>query len=267
MTHAFSTTDRPARRIARTTSAWRRSAQSLGAALLALAGAFGAADRARAEGPVLVELFTSQGCSSCPPADEVLGALAKRDDVVALSFHVDYWDYLGWRDTFADAGHTKRQYGYRDAWGARVVYTPQIVVAGRVGVVGSRAREVVEAVESAVAASEDFAGHIAISRSQGGLMADLIEIPAEAELHVALFSQIETVAIARGENAGREITYTNVVLSYMALGIIARLGASAPLPEPAEGQGVAVWAQMPANGDVMAAAQYRAGDAMAIAGN
>src|SRR5262245_26742443 len=104
-----------------------RLASALAAAGMALtfAGAPAAAD------PVLVELFTSQGCSSCPPADLYLGELAQRTDVVALAFHVDYWDYIGWRDKFAKPEYTKRQKDYVDALEVRMVYTPQMVVDGR----------------------------------------------------------------------------------------------------------------------------------------
>ena len=89
---------------------------------------FGATDRAAAQtSPVVVELFTSQGCSSCPPADEYLGRIADRDNVIALSLHVDYWDYLGWRDVFSSAAHTQRQRDFAARTGERMIYTPQIL--------------------------------------------------------------------------------------------------------------------------------------------
>src|SRR5262245_21873769 len=103
--------------------------------LCALAGAaalaIGIAPRPAAADPVLVELFTSQGCSSCPPADQFLGELSQRSGVVALSFHVDYWDYIGWKDRFAKPEYTQRQKGYRDALNLRTLYTPQMVIDGR----------------------------------------------------------------------------------------------------------------------------------------
>ena len=98
----------------------------LGAAVLAVTPAPSYA----ADNVVLVELFTSQGCSSCPPADKNLGDLEGVEGVLGLSMHVDYWDYLGWRDTFAQRKHTDRQFAYRDYMGARVVYTPQMIVQG-----------------------------------------------------------------------------------------------------------------------------------------
>ena len=88
------------------------------------------------DAPVVVELFTSQGCSSCPPADELLREMSKRPDVIALAFHVDYWDYIGWKDEFAHPGFTKRQKAYAKAAGERMVYTPQMIVHGVVRVVG-----------------------------------------------------------------------------------------------------------------------------------
>src|SRR5215510_9766639 len=101
--------------------------------------------------PVLVELFTSQGCSSCPPADKLLGELSQRSGVVALAFHVDYWDYIGWKDKFAKPEYTDRQKGYRDALNLRTLYTPQMVIDGRLDVVGSERSEVESFISDAAA--------------------------------------------------------------------------------------------------------------------
>ena len=87
--------------------------------------------------PIVVELFTSEGCSSCPPADALLGDLRQRQYVLPLSFHVDYWDYIGWKDRFGDAAFTRRQYAYAEAQGNSMVYTPQMIIAGAIDVVGS----------------------------------------------------------------------------------------------------------------------------------
>src|SRR5262245_12327062 len=102
-----------------------------------------------AETPVVVELFTSQGCSSCPPADRVLGQLAARDDVIALAVHVSYWNYIGWRDTFATEATTARQYAYAKALGSRNVYTPQAVIGGAADAVGSDASDIEHAIAKA----------------------------------------------------------------------------------------------------------------------
>ena len=90
----------------------------------------------------VVELFTSQGCSSCPPADALLTSLADQEDVVALAYHVDYWDYVGWKDTFGEADFSDRQRAYAQSWGSSRIYTPQMVINGVKGVVGSRRGEV-----------------------------------------------------------------------------------------------------------------------------
>ncbi|MEM1316203.1 MAG: DUF1223 domain-containing protein, partial [Pseudomonadota bacterium] len=131
--------------------ALRRFALRLGliaaAAGPGLAPGEGAAQEA--QGLVVVELFTSQGCSACPPADELLGELAQRDDVLALSLHVDYWDYLGWRDVFAHPMFTKRQKDYRASTGMRSVYTPQMIVHGAAALVGSRRGDVMAEIETA----------------------------------------------------------------------------------------------------------------------
>ncbi|HWA47919.1 MAG TPA: DUF1223 domain-containing protein, partial [Dongiaceae bacterium] len=92
--------------------------------------------------PIVVELFTSEGCSSCPPANELLGELRQRQYVLPLSFHVDYWDYIGWKDRFGDPGFTRRQYAYAEAQGNSMVYTPQMIIAGAIDVVGSDRAEV-----------------------------------------------------------------------------------------------------------------------------
>ena len=103
---------------------------------------------AETRGQVVVELYTSQGCNSCPPADRLLGKLAARDDLVALTFNVDYWDYLGWKDTLAQPAHTERQRHYAAALHNRSVYTPQIVIGGRQHAVGSDAAAVEAAIEA-----------------------------------------------------------------------------------------------------------------------
>ncbi|MBM3613273.1 MAG: DUF1223 domain-containing protein, partial [Alphaproteobacteria bacterium] len=112
------------------------------ALFLALCGAAAAPDAARAQAPVVVELFTAQGCAACPPADAFLAELATRADVIALALHVDYWDYIGWRDTFAQGAFTERQKAYARAAGSRTIYTPQMVVQGREAMPGTRAEAV-----------------------------------------------------------------------------------------------------------------------------
>ena len=168
-------------------------------------------------GPVVVELFTSQGCSACPPADAMIGELAGREDVIALALHVDYWDYIGWADTFAQPAFTQRQQGYARAAGSTVVYTPQMVVGGIDRVVGVRPMELIDAIrrhaaaaqpiEVAVTALPDGRFRIAASAVPGAA-------PGAVDLHLVRYSPNEAVEIARGENAGRHGDHYNVVRSW-----------------------------------------------------
>ena len=197
-----------------------------------------------ADDVVMVELFTSQGCSSCPPADANLGKLAERDDVIALSVHVDYWDYLGWRDTFAKREHTERQVAYRDAMGARVIYTPQMVVQGQFDVPGYMPDQIEEAIGAAYRLPRN--AKISIQRDQGMLKA-LVTSKGEAAdctIWVASYNRAASVEIERGENAGEQITYHNIVDKLMRVG---SRESHAPqeiaLPQPDPGSGVAVWLQ------------------------
>lgn len=156
--------------------------------------------------PVVVELFTSQGCSSCPPADALLGELAARPGILALSFHVDYWNYLGWRDPFSSPESTQRQYGYGRAFNLRTVYTPQMVVQGRKELVGSRKG----AVEQAVVHADPG---LAVNLSWQGevLQVGLPDLPQEVELWLVVYDSGQVTQIKRGENRGRRLHNRNVV--------------------------------------------------------
>ena len=134
---------------------------------LALIGAVGATPAAAQNNKVVVELFTSQGCSSCPPADALLHDLADRLDVIALALHVDYWDYLGWKDSFAKNSHTQRQHRYAQAANATMVYTPQMVIQGKHHVIGSKGMEVMEHVLAQKAAADPV--DITIARNGGNV--------------------------------------------------------------------------------------------------
>jgi len=171
-----------------------------------------------AASPVLVELFTSQGCNSCPPADDLLAELAGRPDVVALSLHVDYWDYIGWKDPYASPQYTARQQRYTQTLNLRYVYTPQIVVDGRANVVGSRRAEVLEAIEAA--AKRDRIIDITFGTSNGGTVI-IPEGPAPeggATVWLAVYDREHVTEIKRGENAGRTLRNANVVRSFERLG-------------------------------------------------
>jgi hypothetical protein len=167
----------------------------------------------------VVELFTSQGCSSCPPADLLLASMARKPDVVAMSFPVDYWDYIGWRDTLASSASTARQKAYAAAHGDAHVYTPQAVVDGIAGVVGSDREELEHAIS--VDKGHDGALTLPVQLSHvGGRL--VIEVPAGAGGPAGVFAlrvaRAKTVRIGRGENAGRSVTYTNVVRAIDKLG-------------------------------------------------
>jgi hypothetical protein len=162
----------------------------------------------------VLELFTSQGCASCPPADEVLEDFAKRPDIVALSLPVDYWDYLGWKDTLANREFTLRQKSYANARGDRQIYTPQLIVNGRTHVVGSDRA----AIDAALKAELPLSVPIEM-----GMTADAIKVtigpttdpsaPKERKgtIWLALYKRHVNVPIRKGENQDRTLSYYNVV--------------------------------------------------------
>ena len=199
-------------------------------------------------GPVLIELFTSQGCNSCPRADAALAGLASRSDVLPLAFHVTYWDRLGWRDTLGDPRFDARQRWYSGLLGTGA-YTPQAVVAGEIDLVGSDPR-LDEAVE--IARGHRMPARIAID---DGVMATLPELAlgAEVRLTAVAFDPHHQVAIDRGENAGRAIDYVNAVRAIADLGgwdgSAKRIGLGAVA---AGGRDLALLAQEPATGRIVA---------------
>ncbi|WP_050526025.1 DUF1223 domain-containing protein [Pseudorhodobacter aquimaris] len=184
------------------------------AALLTLAApAF-----AQSEDAVVVELFTSQGCASCPPADAIMGEIDARAGVIALSLHVDYWDYLGWKDRFASPQFTARQKAYARHAREKMVYTPQVVVQGQARLIGNRGAEV----EAAVQAQLERAGRNGLHLDRQGdrvLITSAPVLSVAGPIHVQLvrFSPSESVTIERGENAGKTVTYHNVVKSWQHL--------------------------------------------------
>jgi hypothetical protein len=166
---------------------------------------------------VVVELYTSQGCSSCPPADALLEKLAQRDDVIALGLHVDYWDYIGWKDVFADHRFTLRQRGYAQAGQRRTVYTPQMIIQGQSQVLGTHPKDVA----MVIASYQEQPGQVQLrlhrrdgrlniignGRAKGPLVVQMVTYEPEA-----------ITAITRGENAGRTLTYANVVRDWQVVG-------------------------------------------------
>lgn len=195
-----------------------------------------------AQNTPVVELYTSQGCSSCPPADELLGELVARGEIIALSLHVDYWDYLGWRDIFASPDHTRRQVAYRDAVKARSVYTPQIIVNGVDRIVGSNRVEVLASIRRHATAPVN--ADIDLRVVDGMLKADITPIrPASSPctVWVVAYRSPSPVEIEEGENRGRTITYSNVAQSFMRLGVWPGgkpTEVMAPIPSGASGMAV-----------------------------
>jgi len=175
---------------------------------------------AQAEPRAVIELFTSQGCSSCPPADQLLGELTSDASLIAVSVPVDYWDYLGWKDTLADPHNTARQKAYAHARGDGQVYTPQVVVNGTLHALGSDKA----AIELAIAASRKNGAMSllpTLTVGEGRLnvtVPDLVDARAGGEVWVVGVVKAATIAIARGENKGRTITYHNVARRWIKLG-------------------------------------------------
>ncbi len=184
----------------------------------------------------VVELFTSQGCSSCPPADEYLGVLAKQKGILALTLPVDYWDFLGWKDTLASPAYTKRQRAYAASRKDRNVYTPQMVINGRVHAIGSYRDEVQAALKSTqgdfdamrVDIDLEVVGNQLKIKVGDGKETD--EPIKDATVWLALYSRVEKVSIGRGENTGREITYYNVVRELVPIGMWSGKAKSFSLP-------------------------------------
>jgi len=190
-------------------------------AILAIATLIGVAPEANAEPRAVVELFTSQGCSSCPPADALLGKLAHDPNVIALTLAIDYWDYIGWKDTLAIPGHANRQKAYSKMRGDRGVYTPQVIVNGSTQALGSDLAEIERAIGQSHHASATLSVPVSIKVADGRLTVDA---PAgkgtdeHAEVWLCPVSSAVPVAIGRGENHGRTITYHNAVRRWIRLG-------------------------------------------------
>lgn len=171
----------------------------------------------------VVEMFTSQGCGFCLPADELLAELAQSGEVVALAYHIDYWDYLGWRDTLATADNTMRQQQYSQAFGARSVYTPQAIINGHHHLNGAKRNRLHHAISAPV------------GTDKGGLIVDvnvshegnMLVVETGAALHpvknvrlmVVYFEPVTRVKIDHGKNAGREMTYWNAVSAFHSAGM------------------------------------------------
>lgn len=167
--------------------------------------------------PVVVELFTSEGCSSCPPADRLLLELRARPELLVLAFHVDYWDRLGWRDPFSLAAATARQRAYAARLGLHSVYTPQMVVDGRVDVVGSDRRAVAAAL-TASAREQPAPVPLALRDGPDGLAVAVGAGAGQGDLVLVGFDRDHTTRVGRGENSGLSLDEGNIVRSLVPLG-------------------------------------------------
>jgi len=161
--------------------------------------------------PVVVELFTSQGCSSCPPADALLSELAARSDVLALAFHVTYWNSLGWRDPFSLDLATDRQRVYQRLLGTETIYTPQMIVDGRTDVIGSDRRAVATAIAAAML---DSTVPVMVTRGAQGLQIAVGAGKGDASVVVVGYDGVRRTSVQRGENAGRQLSESNIVRNF-----------------------------------------------------
>lgn len=171
-------------------------------------------------GPVVVELFTSQGCAACPPADKLLHYLAQKPGVLPLALHVDYWDYIGWPDTFARAEHTLRQKIYAARAERRAIYTPQMIVGGEEAVMGAHAMELADRI--AAHKARPAAVTLRARRQGDELQLSAAMAPGAAarpmEVQLVRYAPMRKAEITRGENAGHSFTYANVVEDWTVLG-------------------------------------------------
>jgi hypothetical protein len=190
---------------------------------LALGASFALISTALAGEPrAVLELFTSQGCSSCPPADRLLGELTRDPSVIALSMPVDYWDYLGWKDTLADSRFTARQRSYSRMRGEHEIYTPQVVINGAAHALGSDRDGIERSIDDTRKHNGVMTTQVSASVADGLLN---VSLPDEAsgthrhgEVWVYGVAQSIPITIGRGENRGVNVTYHNVVRSWLKIG-------------------------------------------------
>lgn len=203
-----------------------------------------------ANSPVVAELFTSQSCSSCPPAERLFAGLAERQDLIVLEWHVDYWDRLihgragAWKDPYSSADHTKRQRQYNRALrGTNGVYTPQAVVNGRLETVGSRASEVLKLLVT----TPHVNAALEVSDEDGTLRADLSALEHRLEQEAAVYRLTllpeQTTSVPRGENRGAVLTSRNIVLAAEQIGVYSGDAVSFDLNAPEDGHACAIIVQ------------------------
>ena len=169
--------------------------------------------------PILVELFTSQGCKDCPPADALIGELASRPDLIVLSLHVDYWDYIGWKDPYASPEMTARQRAYARSFNHRMLYTPEIVIDGSISVIGFRRKDVISAIDRALARRKALT--VGVIAGDGGqvLLPEGQAPEGGATVWLATYDRHHRTPVSSGENAGQTIENFNVVRELRQIGV------------------------------------------------
>jgi hypothetical protein len=200
-----------------------RTGSSLSPVSMAIAAGVGLffAHPAAAEPRAVIELFTSQGCSSCPEADKLLGEIAKDPSVIAVSLPIDYWDYLGWKDTLADPKFTARQKAYSKIRGDRQIYTPQVVVNGKLHALGSDRESIERAIKDSSGKYGVMSVPVKMSVAQGQIT---VAVPESAnanhtgEVWICSIAREVPIAVGRGENKGKEVIYHNVVRNWLKVG-------------------------------------------------
>ncbi len=180
----------------------------------------------------VVEVFTSQGCHSCPPADKIVEKFSQEGDVLAISVHVDYWDYLGWKDIFASKENTLRQYGYARSMGESQVYTPQAVINGRDHVVGSRENAIMKTISKHNSLNQGLTVPInaSVNENSIGISIDADARVGDATLYVISMKKSQAVDIKRGENTGKTIKYHNIMSAMQPIGMIKPNGLNIEYP-------------------------------------
>jgi hypothetical protein len=207
------------------------------------------AGRASASQPAVLELYQSQGCSSCPPALAVLNEIADRPDVLALNFAVTYWDQLGWKDSFAQPAFTARQWDYARAGGRSNVQTPQLIVDGRMAILGSRKKEV----ESAIANHRKVPGAPTIATRGSTVTIGAGALSRSAKVWLVDYDPHRVdVPINAGENGGRTLPHRNIVRQLTVLGSWSGKSLTLPLPRPKTGLARAILVQIDHGGPVLA---------------
>lgn len=227
-------------------------------AVTTVAGAlFAPGGEAGAEGSrprAVVELFTSQGCGKCPPADTLLTTLSADPSLVTLSYAVDYWDYLGWKDTAAKPEFTRRQRAYAEVRGDGTVYTPQMVINGRVHVVGSDRTAVERAIADQTREARGPSVEVEAETTPDALIVRIADAPADlagprATVWLARYETARAIPIRKGENSGRTVTYTHLVTSLQPIGMWKGKAVRIEMPrrdktqDPGEGCAVLVQAE------------------------